>query len=509
MHCRLSFLFSFIFLTFFCSAQNWKSVSISDTAYYSGGKSFTEFGTDSSNLKCIWIDSARTTGNDSIYYFYKTIRDTSNFSLTGCLDTLADSWLGGKFIRVSNGDEYYFNSQKDSIFIQTNAGVGSSWILGKGSGNKVFIATIASANIINIDGVIDSYKTITIQAFQNNVPIYSRYNNITLQLSKNHGWTKVFDLYSFPDKPVIQKFYGTTLDSFQYYRVEKLRNVDISSKFIAGSEWIMETIGTTWPQSGSQKLTHDSIISVSVTSPQIVTAYIKHTEVIYSRNSPTDPLNVNISSSYGYTNFTFEPQFFFKNILPEFKYTVGNSSTPNLKRYYLDTFCELYLLKERTLTPSGVIGIYNGCLRDMPGVSGYAFRNIDSLEIFGSLLFWLENGQGGLQPPTFRYKASTIYLKLGNCSKGTKLNILAVKDATVSSNSYWIVPNPANKWFSISMASAQKAELKIFDINGRMVSQVSELKKDQKIDISSIPKGVYFVKLTIKGRSKTEKLVIY
>lgn len=99
----------FCLLIFNCTAQNWKTVPLNDTVYFSSANHY---------LRILWIDSVFSNNNDSSFTFYKAIRDTNFYD---CIDTLADTWLGASFIRKTNSDEYYFNSFHDTIFIHTSA----------------------------------------------------------------------------------------------------------------------------------------------------------------------------------------------------------------------------------------------------------------------------------------------------------------------------------------------------------------------------------------------------
>lgn len=75
-----------------------------------------------------------------------------------------------------------------------------------------------------------------------------------------------------------------------------------------------------------------------------------------------------------------------------------------------------------------------------------------------------------------------------------------------------IYPNPAKNYVNISFSQVQNnVAVEIYDINGRKVltdefKGQSDLK--QKLDISSLNSGVYFVKINSNGKSATEKLII-
>src|SRR5690349_14280110 len=93
-----------IALCLFClqlHAQDWKTVRTNDTTYFAGSQLNPGY-----RLRVIWIDYTFINGSDTEFVFYKAIRDTS---LQTCIDSVADTWLGRRFIRKPDGTEYYFN----------------------------------------------------------------------------------------------------------------------------------------------------------------------------------------------------------------------------------------------------------------------------------------------------------------------------------------------------------------------------------------------------------------
>src|ERR1700759_997502 len=119
----MKYIYALIILvlcSFTLLAQNWKTVSNKDTVYFQAGKhEGFPYVYDSSYLRAIWVTSSYAVP-DSSFNFFITMRDTA--TQTGeCLDTLASSWLGPRFVRKQTGTEYYFNSHNDTIEIRTNA----------------------------------------------------------------------------------------------------------------------------------------------------------------------------------------------------------------------------------------------------------------------------------------------------------------------------------------------------------------------------------------------------
>ncbi len=74
-------------------------------------------------------------------------------------------------------------------------------------------------------------------------------------------------------------------------------------------------------------------------------------------------------------------------------------------------------------------------------------------------------------------------------------------------NKVAIYPNPAKNKIQLSNINAVSAEIRIFNVLGKQVFHQSKIRK-KSVDISSLKKGIYLVKINVDGNTKTQKLVI-
>ena len=71
-----------------------------------------------------------------------------------------------------------------------------------------------------------------------------------------------------------------------------------------------------------------------------------------------------------------------------------------------------------------------------------------------------------------------------------------------------IFPNPTNTTFTLQLNENKATDLKIYDIQGRIVYQTEEVEMEQTIDVSNWHSGYYIVSLqTENGQLQTKKLV--
>jgi hypothetical protein len=95
------------------SGQNYQTVYSDRIAY---------FEDETGNVKCIRIDSVA--GNiDSVLYPFHNIQQLDY----DCFTPYGDSWIGEKIIIDTNGFNYFFNRDHDTIKIKTNALMNESW----------------------------------------------------------------------------------------------------------------------------------------------------------------------------------------------------------------------------------------------------------------------------------------------------------------------------------------------------------------------------------------------
>ncbi len=277
------------YLLFFASgistAQQYKGVVMNDTTYYlsKNVNPFNQGENDSNLIRAIWIESLQTVGSDTFFKFFRSIRPT--FPLSTCLDTLnSPSWMGTGVLRNQNGDEHYYNYRNDDILIKTLAGLNSTWKITTDTNTLEIWGTVTQIVNEAIDGQTDSVKYISLQAFQNNIPVNHDYNGHVLKLSQHHGFLTVHEWYSFP-YPFVE-YNVVPIDTSMHVRIDRsiteknLTRIDFTSMYQPGTYWQTKTLNrysssyskTTWAQ--------DSITSMQLLSTDTAVINFQHIEVV-------------------------------------------------------------------------------------------------------------------------------------------------------------------------------------------------------------------------------------
>ncbi len=203
------FIITLYILPVLAFSQNYQTVNPEVDSYYEAESNFNidlwfKDIYDLKPVRCISIVEQTIINNDLILFNYPEIHDNEYLWIhwTGdpCVYLDMPSWIGERILLRDNGDNYFFNRNNDSILIQTNAQLNDSWKFFKYPDQSYFLATIDEVNTIDLWGISDSIKQITLQFYNsNNEPTASNLNNTELIISKDHGFIKVINFRDFPD----------------------------------------------------------------------------------------------------------------------------------------------------------------------------------------------------------------------------------------------------------------------------------------------------------------------
>jgi hypothetical protein len=524
---KRSFVVAWVLMFLGCSsaiAQNWNTVRLNDTVYFAHeSKDYLNYQLiGMKRLKVIWVDSFNVVGNDTIFTFYQSIRDSS-FSpgFSSCVDSLAATWLGKKYIHKQDGTEYYFNSLNDTITLLTQAQVGDSWVIAH-SGNKNFIATISTQYIVQIDGVNDVAKKFSIQAYENGIPVADWYNGKEMIFSKTHGWLQVFDLFRFPNPITTNYRFVASMDSVEHKRVNKSFNtVNINdtnpcSKYVAGNEWIsIFHVNPYFSSPGPPYdyfITHDSVMTVQNIANGVV-ASIK-TELIshyYSFGTNSDTTYFHNETIINAPNYRVTD-----SLLPEYNWKLkyigygGTKYTPFYTIDSLKTICNNfhYIIGTYQIGYDPYVRDTNNCIH-IPFYEGFEYRGLVFLQGFGIMYDYdyYENSD-----PVFMYRETKyLYIKFDGCEIGTKVDIhtLDVENIAIFKE-IKVYPNPATDILTIE-ASAPLLSIAIYDPTGRLIKEEKLLPTVGKHNIGceELASGLYYVEVRLQnGERMKQKVVI-
>ncbi|MEI8046531.1 MAG: T9SS type A sorting domain-containing protein [Bacteroidota bacterium] len=257
-----SFLLPAFFLMLFvipeARGQNYQALTSSRVSFYQADHSSWNYQLEENILGIKTDSTVALPSGDSIFYFYRMMRDTGNLYFGDCiLDTMAPCWMGSHAIIKPNGDNIFFNREGDTIRIKTQAGLGESWVFQRRPG-FFYRATLDSLIYSSLPGKEDSVKVISLQAFSNaGTPIPDWFNQKTIRLSKNHGFAVLYSFYDFPaDTNRYHSFdyEPLTIGSVYDFNVGDVFHFKFGSNLAGPPQYKVITILTKWFSAGNDTI---------------------------------------------------------------------------------------------------------------------------------------------------------------------------------------------------------------------------------------------------------------
>lgn len=147
-------------------------------------------------IRSVSSDSISTVGGNSEIYNYLQIETDSEW----CYPVNYHTWMGYEIIQSASGYEYYLNTDKDTIGINTLEVTGQPWTLYNFPNGDYLEAVVTSEMQDSFLSLNDSTKIISLQAKNsggNNIP--HPLNLKTLKLSQHYGWVETLPFKYFPD----------------------------------------------------------------------------------------------------------------------------------------------------------------------------------------------------------------------------------------------------------------------------------------------------------------------
>lgn len=503
---RIVLCFAFLFfLSVSVFAQNWRTVNPNDTVYFRATLpdpcpicGNTVYGT----LRMIFVDSVRTNNGDSLYYFYKTARSGRYIpNNNGCADTAAASWMGSYCVRRTSGVEYYFNLFSDTISINTEAAIGDTWIMGKDTSGNIFHATVITVDTATIDGVLDSVKTINLQALNGANIVATFYDTIPVRWSKNHGWINPLDWFDFPYTTLDNQWMGMFLpNSYERlqaaFKAKDYKQVDLSWKYAPGNEWTYVSHTSSYLGNSSDISYHDSVVSSSLINQYKIFVTIKRSSLdtpayIYSTTITVDSLPYNPVRNFVY------PEYKQWNIADIYQGVFSGSKD---QHYKILPFCDdrdiLYYTNS-----SFMGGILSGsCWQIGASISGFSTFEYSYLEGFGQKAY-----RYSVYYPNSWDSWEYTYIKIGNCTIGSYTPV-GINEVYRSEYSISVVPNPATNNVNINV-SEKSVQLAVYDMMGRVVRNENLSNGSNILSIEELPAGLYLLRFSGPNTNYTYKLI--
>ncbi len=519
---KLLTLLTLLFIVHSTFGQNWNCFLPAQKQFFTNSNNY---------LRGMRIDSVRTNGTDTVYYPFHSIRGYIN--LVVAIDSNGGSWLGKKVIEQTDGTFLFDDIWNDTVIIKTQANIGDSWIFYNDTSSVYYVANVVSADTASIIGVLDSVKNISITAYNGtNVVSNSPINNLSIVLSKNHGFVKVFDLYTFPyhdsdygytnfndyffymvstvhgfppfsgpnfSPYTINSYQQFTQVSFHYPSQDEIYSYN-PGDIIGGTYCYTSGYGQYYCQNGI-----DSIITkTNITNGTSYTARIARQTVDYPQQSAPVYSTVSYgSSSFQYTDTTL---LFDSTKMPEewnaaysYYFVANDSSNCFVSNLY--EFDNSYVYQDYS-TSGGFPILFEYCGIDINIYKvGVGIIDVET--------YW---GDPFPTPPApgcwSEISKGWACKKNGIACSGCPTLGLGVQGLVSSQNSIQVYPNPANDELSVKMPDNAAHTIYLLNMLGQTVYSLQTQLAETSISVSGLAEGVYIIKVADENGVGLSKKVI-
>jgi len=462
-------------------SQDWNLINPNRTVFFQHSDS-------SSITNTIVIDSSEANGSNTTHYTgyaFKYCDTCQGFSTqTPIIYRYAKELLGFTIEDAVINNQYNL----DNNTIKQHTQLNDSWIF-----NPNLSATVVNTSEQLILGILDSTKTVELS------------NNDTIIISKNYG------VIRYPDFENIGNYYQMVgyhegQNSFGSYLPNFWRTYD----FNVGDIYSYNTnTSDSYYQENSQ-------ITLKILSKNIIGDTINITSrCLYSFQYYETDTYPNEPQSYQYYSNILQSTYMVNNENRiENCFGICNTYNESYSLFYPNPILSNNYYTYNTNNFSGVKstidpvfgkvkrGIYLDNLSDSL-FSVNEYFNFHSYLDFGTNIGLLEFSPQTLSPSTQSYLIGAI---INGDTTGTIYNFpddLGFEENT-SPNTLEFYPNPAANQITIN---TKLSNLKIFNNLGQIV--INKNHPSQIIDLSGLPKGLYFIKATdFEDNTYTSKLVI-
>jgi len=457
-----------LFSVFVLTAQNYQAFNSGRISYFEDANHY---------VKSVRIDSVHF-DTDSVLFPMGNIRPDDSY----CFSPSGSSWLGGKIIIKSNGQNLFFNKNSDTVFINTNALLNEVWIAFQIPGSMIVTAQVAEVDTLSFLGLNDSVKYISFQVYnQDMTPVNHVLNTYEIVLSKNYGMVKTLNFYHFPDIEVcdfdcqyLNEFYIAGMSN-PFAGINNFTSLDIFN-FQAGDEL---HIGEGY----SSEFSWDSY------TREMIYRYLE-------RYDYGDSIYYDVEITVAAWN-----------------YSEGETTYS----FYVDTIVEMnYLNSLLSCFPDEAFS--DGYQMSAPMmVSEPRLAKVDNTAygfIFNGENCWSPLMADGFLPLKYYYyglggpyysetsgfmgdsgSRTLVYYKIGEETWGTPLVLSGLNTETKESQ-FMVYPNPAKDEISFTIpAGTNNCFVEIFNVIGVKLLSQKMFEGNNSIDINSLPFGVYFYQI--------------
>jgi len=422
------------------------------------------------------------------------------------LDAQGGSWVGKIITQVGDSLFLFDNINGNTITIRANGTIGDNWIFYRDTSTRYYLATITGMDTMTASGVIDSVKKILITAWDTSgMVVADPADSFEIILSKNNGFVKIFDLYTFPyhqpnavyveglDYYLDQTVYYSPYGYYTSYYMGLNKHTQIFNRTSFSNPTIQAlydwNVGDVYqysyciPFSSVHCASPNSYSIDTVTSK---TEYADTTEFVYNAGvmeldyalySTTGHFSYLSSNATGF--FVYDTTRVFNNVLmPE---ELGQHNV-----YYYTSNDTTYCMTTPLYTFTDDNELHNNVYT--PPFEG-PYSTTSYRQGLGLILDYSNSGDDF---PMIGMQSLLYYNRGGNICGSIVIPPTSVTNLSLVNNNVSISPNPATSYIDVS-SSEKIGRVSILNPLGQSVYNGQFNTDKATIDINSLPNGMYIM----------------
>jgi hypothetical protein len=459
-------------------SQNYQVFNSGDTKLYEQNQN--------SDIRAIRVDSTAFQDGDSIFYFNSTARQVefSCFTLNG------SSWMGNHVRIKSDGTSLFFNSEGDTISIETQAEVDAPWTCFEKDEISI-TATVINTSTQELFGQTTSVKTIGFEAFDMEGNSASGpINDKTIELSEDFGLNQALNFYAFPDS--FELYYEVPFSEYSLkgsespeLGIQNLTNREVFD-FQPGDELhvIERDIS---PGNGNRIELAFEFTGRENYADSIVYDYQRH---YFNYSLPEDSL-IAVYVTPETLTVKNEAEI---NALPSISFLDSSSYlAPVVIRHYnmqLSNIFDMSNLRTKTSTEdyySLVINENPDCWTE-PIIDG-CFSEDSYYEGLGGPYYYCSSSIA----EQYISERALVYFNKGGTEWGTPLDLtVGIDDLGTKETAVKVFPNPAENFLKFEVSSGiLPLKVELYNLAGQLVKSAMIRTSGQRIDIENMADGMY------------------
>jgi hypothetical protein len=478
-----------IFFPLALQAQDWQNICSSGTAIYNR--------LDLQQRAIRWDTLYATGTSDTVFESFPIARISY---YQDCIDTTGGGIFGKSVTKRSNGWFWFNNLSGDTIFFNALANVNDSWTFFHLSSGDYIEATVELLYTDIVLGIPDQVKVIVLRARNSSGNIIPHpFNLKVIELSKTFGFTRIYDLQSFPTDTVTHLLAGRTDPQIG---IQELSWTEVIT-FDVGDEFHYSKIGE-----GSGGATFFDIIKRILEKVQYgndsVDYLIEHCEewVSYGWGPPT----------YGSSYDSSWLRYYFADVTPgssfdrlPLSFAPYSATNAHLYNWYYNQYGnkrKKVIVYDKYVYDSWL----NNCWVYLIGWED-AIVTKSFTEGLGSTYYRAEF----IGPYPFSVTEQIVYYKKGTETWGTPVSTDCITLVPIEDKPPFqqlqisIFPNPASTTITIETPST--GHISIFNSSGQELLNQVITEPTTTIDVSELSMGVYLVKLLEESGVQVGKFV--